>query len=96
MGEANTLKLKTRPFAIDNIQHQETRAISTGNITTTFGVPGKISIPSDGATHNVTVAQMKLNGKMCWVTVPKQEAKAHLIVRGFLTCALESFNVLKS
>lgn len=65
---------------VDDIQHQKARVTSTGNITATFGVPGKMSIPSDEATHNVTVAKMNLKARMHWVTVPKQEAKTHLIV----------------
>jgi hypothetical protein len=53
---------------------------SMGNITATFGVPGKITIPSDGGTHNVTIVKLNLDAKMRWISVPKLEAKTHLSV----------------
>lgn len=62
---------------------------SKGNITATFGVPGKITIPSDGATHNVTIVKLNLDATMRWVTVPKQEAKTHLSVSHRLQVAVE-------
>jgi hypothetical protein len=64
---------------------------SKGNITATFAVPGKFSIPADGATHNVTIVKLNLEAKMRWVAVPKQEAKTHLSVSpsGFcVVCSL--------
>ncbi|KAF9448781.1 hypothetical protein P691DRAFT_775153 [Macrolepiota fuliginosa MF-IS2] len=60
------------------MRQQEAFVNSKGNITATFGVPGKINIPSDGATHNVTIIKLNLEATMHWVTVPKQEAKTHL------------------
>lgn len=53
---------------------------SKGSISATFRVPGLISIPSDGASHNVTIKQLKLDASMSWVTVPKVDAKSHLKV----------------
>ncbi|KXN85068.1 Protein F37C4.5 [Leucoagaricus sp. SymC.cos] len=60
------------------MSQMEARVNSRGNITATFGVPGKISIPSDGATHSVTIVKLNLDAQMRWVVVPKFEAKTHL------------------
>ena len=56
------------------------RITSKGDINATFIVPGLISVPSDGETHNVTVCELALNAVMSWVSVPKSSLKAHLTV----------------
>ncbi|KAF9465728.1 hypothetical protein BDZ94DRAFT_1320028 [Collybia nuda] len=60
------------------IEHRELAVSSKGNISATFRVPGIITIPSDNASHNVTVVQLKLDASMSWVTVPKVDARTHL------------------
>ncbi|TFK68831.1 hypothetical protein BDN72DRAFT_797234 [Pluteus cervinus] len=60
------------------MDHRGLSVSSKGNITATFQVPGTIDVPSDGASHNVTVTQLKLDATMSWVTVPKKDAKTHL------------------
>jgi hypothetical protein len=55
-------------------------AVSSKGISATFRVPGLITIPSDGASHNVTITQLKLDASMSWVTVPKVDTKTHLKV----------------
>lgn len=64
----------------ETINHRELAVSSAGNITATFRVPGTITVPSDGASHNVTVARLELDATMSWVSVPKQDAKTHLKV----------------
>lgn len=54
---------------------------SKGFTNATFQVPGKTTIPSDGAFHNVTIAALRLGADMEWIAVPKQETKTHLKVR---------------
>jgi hypothetical protein len=54
---------------------------SKGDITATFSIPGLITIPSDGVSHNVTITELELDAEMSWVSVPKKSAKAHLTVR---------------
>ena len=54
---------------------------SKGDITATFSIPGLITIPSDGASHNVTITELELDAEMSWISVPKKNAKAHLTVR---------------
>jgi Domain of unknown function (DUF4139) len=51
-----------------------------GNVSATFSVPGKMSIPSDASSHNVTIVQLKLDAKMTWVSVPRKDTKVHLSV----------------
>ncbi|KAF8148209.1 hypothetical protein B0H34DRAFT_669000 [Crassisporium funariophilum] len=65
---------KERP----SIQHRELTVSSKGNISATFGVPGLISIPSDGVPHNVTIVKLALDATMSWVCVPKKDTKTHL------------------
>ncbi|KAG5351764.1 hypothetical protein C0989_005019 [Termitomyces sp. Mn162] len=49
-----------------------------GNVSATFQVPGLITIPSDGAAHNVTIVELSLGAVMSWVCVPKKDMKVHL------------------
>lgn len=51
-----------------------------GSVSATFTVPGKMSIPSDGGSHNVTIVQLKLDAKMTWISVPRKGTKVHLSV----------------
>ncbi|KAJ3504191.1 hypothetical protein NLJ89_g8067 [Agrocybe chaxingu] len=54
---------------------------SKGDINATFSVPGLMSIPSDGAAHNVTISELSLEAEMSWVSVPKVSPKAHLTAK---------------
>ena len=56
---------------------------SKGDITATFSIPGLITIPSDGASHNVTITELELDADMSWISVPKKSPKAHLTVHSF-------------
>ncbi|KAF5360523.1 hypothetical protein D9756_004506 [Leucocoprinus leucothites] len=72
------LVMQESDFREPSMAQMEASVGSKGNITATFVVPGKISIPSDGGTHSVTIVKLDLSAKMRWITVPKQEAKTHL------------------
>lgn len=76
---------------VESMQQEVAYVNSKGNITATFGVPGKITVPSDGATHNVTIVKLNLDATMRWVSVPKQEAKTHLSVSYLSRLAVEHF-----
>ncbi|KAJ7064632.1 hypothetical protein C8F01DRAFT_1127536 [Mycena amicta] len=54
---------------------------SKGNVSATFRVPGRVSIPSDGEAHNFTIVELSLKATMSWVTVPKVDTKAHITAR---------------
>ncbi|KAF8867671.1 hypothetical protein BD779DRAFT_1794936, partial [Infundibulicybe gibba] len=58
--------------------HRGLDVSSKGNVSATFRIPGLISIPSDGGSHNVTIVELKLDAAMSWVAVPKRDAKVHL------------------
>lgn len=60
------------------VGHRQLEVSSKGNVNATFQVPGLLTIPSDGAAHNVTIAELKLNAAMSWVCVPKKDTKTHL------------------
>ncbi|RDB15217.1 Protein F37C4.5 [Hypsizygus marmoreus] len=60
------------------MEHRGLSVSSKGGVSATFRIPGSITVPSDGASHNVTVVQLKLDASMTWVTVPKVDAKTHL------------------
>jgi uncharacterized protein (TIGR02231 family) len=54
--------------------------VSQGNITATFRVPGRTTVPSDGAVHSVTIAKLDLDAVLEWVAVPKKDPRTHLKV----------------
>lgn len=56
---------------------------SRGNVSATFDVPGTITIPSDGAAHNVTITKLNLEAIMSWIAVPKGDARTRLKVSIF-------------
>ncbi|KAG7444922.1 uncharacterized protein BT62DRAFT_987547 [Guyanagaster necrorhizus] len=51
---------------------------SKGNISATYRVPGRVTIPADGDEHTFTIVQMNLDASMSWVSVPKVDTKTHL------------------
>ena len=53
---------------------------SQGNVNATFRVPGLISIPSDGVSHNVTIVSLKPEAKLAWMAVPSVDTKVHMTV----------------
>lgn len=64
-----------------DMNHRVLPVSSKGSISATFKVPGIITIPNDGAVHNVTIVKLNLDASMSWVTVPKIDTKVHLKVR---------------
>ena len=69
------------------------RVTSKGDVSASFTVPGLIAVPSDGASHNVTVCELALDVVMSWVSVPKKSATVHLMVRNFqLSDVFESWS----
>ncbi|KAJ7119753.1 hypothetical protein C8R44DRAFT_788827 [Mycena epipterygia] len=58
-----------------------TSVTSKGNVSATFSVPGLVTIPCDGDTHNFTIVELSLKATMSWVSVPKLDAKMHLNAR---------------
>lgn len=52
-----------------------------GNVSATFRVPNKITVPSDSASHNVTIVKLNLDASMSWASVPKKDRGVYLGVR---------------
>lgn len=53
---------------------------SKGDINATFTIPGLLTVPCDGASHNMTITTLHLDARMSWVSVPKASLKSHLSV----------------
>ncbi|KAG6807698.1 hypothetical protein H0H92_006658 [Tricholoma furcatifolium] len=60
------------------MEHRRATVISKRGVTATYQVPGRITIPSDGKAHSVTVTKLYLHTDMSWVAVPRADSKVHL------------------
>ncbi|GLB45313.1 putative mucoidy inhibitor A [Lyophyllum shimeji] len=74
---ANTAEVEE----LEPMEHRGLDVVSKGHVNATFQVPGLISIPSDGVSHNVTIVQLHLGAKLSWVCVPKKDPRVYLNAR---------------
>ncbi|KAK0488983.1 hypothetical protein IW261DRAFT_1442573 [Armillaria novae-zelandiae] len=51
---------------------------SKGNVSATYRVPGRVTIPAGGVEHTFTIVELNLDASMSWVSVPKVDTKTHL------------------
>ncbi|PBK99487.1 hypothetical protein ARMGADRAFT_1059619 [Armillaria gallica] len=65
-------------FSSRGMPHIGSSVTSKGNVSATYRVPGRITIPADGAEHTFTIVQLNLDASMSWVSVPKVDTKTHL------------------
>ncbi|KAJ8519108.1 hypothetical protein ONZ45_g3933 [Pleurotus djamor] len=72
--DANFAKKKKKA----NMQHREAVVTNKGNLSTSFSVPGLVSIPSRLDSQSITITQLSLDATMHWLTLPRAEAKVHL------------------
>lgn len=72
----------TESFTSRGMPHIGSSVTSKGNVSATYRVPGRITIPADGAEHTFTIVQLNLDASMSWVSVPKVDTKTHLKVCG--------------
>ncbi|KDR77584.1 hypothetical protein GALMADRAFT_245733 [Galerina marginata CBS 339.88] len=56
----------------------EVSAKSGAGVSATFGVPGLMSVPTDGVPHSVTIARLALEADLSWVCVPKKDCRVNL------------------
>ncbi|KAF9448148.1 hypothetical protein P691DRAFT_775622 [Macrolepiota fuliginosa MF-IS2] len=49
-----------------------------GAVSTTYKIPGLVTIPSDSNRHNITIAELELDAVLSWLTIPKVGTQAHL------------------
>ncbi|KAF7439897.1 hypothetical protein PC9H_000234 [Pleurotus ostreatus] len=60
------------------IVHRETIVTNQGHLSTSFQVPGFISVPTDGEVHTVTVVELRLDAAMAWISIPKVQPKIQI------------------
>lgn len=68
----------TDSFSPRGMAHIGSSVTSKGNVSATYRVPGRITIPADGTEHTFTIVQLNLDAFMSWVSVPKVDTKTHL------------------
>ncbi|KAK7436848.1 hypothetical protein VKT23_018870 [Stygiomarasmius scandens] len=68
----------TRSLSPPRIPNQVVSVTSKGDFSATFSVPSLINIPGDGRSHNVIVAELKLDAILSWIAAPKVDRKVHL------------------
>jgi hypothetical protein len=49
----------------------------------TFEVPGKVTVPSDGSTHAVLIGEFDLDAELKYLAFPRVEPKCHVKVPFF-------------
>ncbi|KAF9260039.1 hypothetical protein L218DRAFT_1003125 [Marasmius fiardii PR-910] len=54
----------------------ETLVFPEGNVSATFKVPGGVTITSDNAVHQTLIADLKLEAKLSWNSIPKGDPNA--------------------
>ncbi|KAJ8519109.1 hypothetical protein ONZ45_g3932 [Pleurotus djamor] len=57
---------------------RQTVVTNKGNLSTSFQVPGLVTVPSSSDSQSVTIVQLGLEATMHWLTIPRAEAKVHL------------------
>ncbi|KAJ8522073.1 hypothetical protein ONZ45_g1288 [Pleurotus djamor] len=60
------------------MSHAMMEVSNFGGLSTSYEVPGLISIPSDREKHNVTIAELQLNATFSWITIPRVDTRVHL------------------
>ncbi|TEB35240.1 hypothetical protein FA13DRAFT_1788813 [Coprinellus micaceus] len=65
------------PTSPPPLRVQETEASQNG-VHASFKVPGLVTVPSDAAQHNVTIANLTPEAKLAWLVVPSVDTKVHL------------------
>ncbi|KAG9226937.1 hypothetical protein CCMSSC00406_0003390 [Pleurotus cornucopiae] len=63
------------------MQHATIPTPNFGGLSTTYDVPGLISVPNNAQAHTVTIAELALDAQFSWLVVPKIDLRAHLKAR---------------
>ncbi|KAH8810168.1 hypothetical protein DL96DRAFT_1627882 [Flagelloscypha sp. PMI_526] len=63
------------------MQHRVVQVTSKGDVNASFGIPGTVSIPSDGDSHNITIVKLELPLEREWVAVPRKEVSVHMMAK---------------
>ncbi|CAE6417179.1 unnamed protein product [Rhizoctonia solani] len=59
---------------------RQAHVASAGVLSTSFGIPGRSDIPSDGGSHKVVITVLDLKAELEWICVPREKEST------FLTC----------
>ena len=70
--------------------------VSKSPLSVTYTVEGKTTIPTDGQSHKVLVANLPLEATVTHVTTPRKSTVAYLQVRNLLYCEATSLTALNS
>ncbi|KAL0067705.1 hypothetical protein AAF712_005145 [Marasmius tenuissimus] len=54
----------------------EALAFPEGNVSATFDVPGEVTISSNNAVQHTVIAEIKLDAKLTWASIPKGDPNA--------------------
>lgn len=84
MGAFNDADMGTGSY--QEIEHRGLHVSSKGTVSATFGIPGLITISSDGFGRNLTIFKLVLDADMSWVCVLKKGTCVHLKLLLFLFC----------
>lgn len=60
--------------------HATLPAPNYGGLSTTYDVPGLITVPNTAQAHTVTIADLALDADFSWLVIPKVNLHAHLKV----------------
>ncbi|KAH8810147.1 hypothetical protein DL96DRAFT_554664 [Flagelloscypha sp. PMI_526] len=63
------------------MNHRVVEVTSKGDVNASFGIPGTVSIPSDGDSHNITIVKLELPLEREWVSVPRKEVSVHMMAK---------------
>ncbi|KAB5591405.1 Mucoidy inhibitor A [Ceratobasidium theobromae] len=77
MSEESPIVRRAMPMAV-----RQAHVLTTGVLTTTFGIPGRSDIPSDQSSHKVVIAVLDLAADLEWVCIPREKESV------FLTCKI--------
>ena len=59
----------------------ETATVRLSGLAVAFVVPVTATIPADGQTHKVALAQLSLSGKLTYITTPKLDSAAFVVAK---------------
>ncbi|KAF9495238.1 hypothetical protein BDN71DRAFT_1431173 [Pleurotus eryngii] len=60
------------------MQHATIPTPNFGGLSTTYDVPGLISVPNNGQAHIATIAKLTLDAEFSWLVVTEVDLRAHL------------------
>ncbi|KAF4603028.1 hypothetical protein EYR38_003433 [Pleurotus pulmonarius] len=72
------IEVRDRP---EPMSHATLPAPNFGGLSTTYDVPGLITVPDNARAHTVTIADLALDADFSWLVVPKVDLRVYLKAR---------------